>query len=846
MKYTDLHRIGAHNSGGEDTELAWLTPQDRALLHALGGSGSVDPDTGLQHFNTDDNTGDAPSGPSEGGWSDTDFEDQSHMNDYSTGRNAERSDNDPFGSTLDWGKNDYQGVVQDGRGNAVLDSFGNPVGYGGYYSGSDAYGNNGRGYDALAQGNMWSTTNNGWMSRDEVNQAIFNDINAALGTNYNINTHFLNNDFTVSAFNPHGVANTTFDENDAATTGGVANNVGRTDALGNTVSRGDMPGILSQDIAQWQNDNPGTNALMMLGLFAADPLAALAYSTASNLNSGNVVGALSSAAGAGFGTPAGAVVGALGNLASGREQSAANSVINGTLNSTGNGLGSWMAGQLDATPFEQATASMFGSGLQGGLVNSATGVAGLSNTGSTALSGGNSFYVSGDGETPSTHNTTPAETTVAEAILNPQTLAVSTPNPYNGGWNPREPRTFTGVADAAHYGERRGGQSMYSSINPVRKAQGGRVDYPEQNMHNPLERIRQIGAAQSVDGQDTELAHINPEEAALLEYLGGSGRMDPITGLRHFDDGFGIDDTTANIQALLSGSTPTPTNPSFVFDMPTDYVNNESDDAQQFTSMLPQSVAATNRFLQNPGEWNRTHDGDMGGLDYINAREMVRDMERQNAPAESSKSAWDYVTDAAGGVGAGLAKALGSAAAGVVANPVGLLAAYGQYKASKGAQREARDARDFARQQADPNYQKSLLRQDPLYRNFTINRTPRTQSNTIDPRTYGERGGQQQFNSVNPTVTRTPVALAGGGSPLQRMVQGPGGGQDDLVPAQLSPNEYVMDSDVVAALGDGNPEEGARRLDKMRENVRKHKRGTSAKKIPPKALPPEQYLKRGK
>lgn len=48
--------------------------------------------------------------------------------------------------------------------------------------------------------------------------------------------------------------------------------------------------------------------------------------------------------------------------------------------------------------------------------------------------------------------------------------------------------------------------------------------------------IRGIGERNSKDGQDSVLAHINTDEAALLEALGGSGRTDPVTGLRHFDD----------------------------------------------------------------------------------------------------------------------------------------------------------------------------------------------------------------------------------------------------------------------------------------------------------------------
>lgn len=59
----------------------------------------------------------------------------------------------------------------------------------------------------------------------------------------------------------------------------------------------------------------------------------------------------------------------------------------------------------------------------------------------------------------------------------------------------------------------------------------------------------------------------------------------------------------------------------------------------------------------------------------------------------------------------------------------------------------------------------------------------------------------------------------------------------------LAPGEYVWDADTVAALGDGSTEEGARKLDALRERIRRHKRSAPASKIPPKAKKPEQYLK---
>jgi len=90
-------------------------------------------------------------------------------------------------------------------------------------------------------------------------------------------------------------------------------------------------------------------------------------------------------------------------------------------------------------------------------------------------------------------------------------------------------------------------------------------------------------------------------------------------------------------------------------------------------------------------------------------------------------------------------------------------------------------------------------------------------------------------------------AFAGGGLGMLGMmspnlVTGHGGGQDDKVDALLSPFEYVMDADTVSALGDGNPVEGANRLDKMREEIRAHKRGAPNSSIPAKARSPLEYL----
>jgi len=61
-------------------------------------------------------------------------------------------------------------------------------------------------------------------------------------------------------------------------------------------------------------------------------------------------------------------------------------------------------------------------------------------------------------------------------------------------------------------------------------------------------------------GRDTVLAHITPQEAALLKKRGGSGSMNPSTGLPEFQEDYGVDynyDVEAQPGGFYGGETPT-------------------------------------------------------------------------------------------------------------------------------------------------------------------------------------------------------------------------------------------------------------------------------------------------
>lgn len=106
---------------------------------------------------------------------------------------------------------------------------------------------------------------------------------------------------------------------------------------------------------------------------------------------------------------------------------------------------------------------------------------------------------------------------------------------------------------------------------------------------------------------------------------------------------------------------------------------------------------------------------------------------------------------------------------------------------------------------------------------------------------YGQTGGEHNFFQ--------PVQEARGGMPTRaagHYIKGPGTGRSDEIDAKLSNDEYVMDAETVSLLGDGSPEEGARRLDQLRANLRKHKGQQLSKgKFSSNAKAPEEYLPKG-
>lgn len=107
---------------------------------------------------------------------------------------------------------------------------------------------------------------------------------------------------------------------------------------------------------------------------------------------------------------------------------------------------------------------------------------------------------------------------------------------------------------------------------------------------------------------------------------------------------------------------------------------------------------------------------------------------------------------------------------------------------------------------------------------------------------FANGGAAQAIARLRAMAEQPPMTGEGNHGP----VAGPGSGREDKIEALLSDGEYVFDAETVSLLGDGSNDEGARRLDELRQNIRKHKGQNLARgEFSQDAKPPEAYLRGG-
>jgi hypothetical protein len=154
---------------------------------------------------------------------------------------------------------------------------------------------------------------------------------------------------------------------------------------------------------------------------------------------------------------------------------------------------------------------------------------------------------------------------------------------------------------------------------------------------------------------------------------------------------------------------------------------------------------------------------------------------------------------------------------------------------------------NFARKQVSPDidYYTYGFRPEATFFEDTVQLEKPTQPGLPPPATLPPATLPPATLPGEPKVMATGglSGYAKGGSNKSRYVAGPGSGREDKIPALLSDGEYVIDAETLALLGDGSTKEGARRMDKFRANIRKHKgRALSRGRISPNAKSPNKYM----
>ena len=337
---------------------------------------------------------------------------------------------------------------------------------------------------------------------------------------------------------------------------------------------------------------------------------------------------------------------------------------------------------------------------------------------------------------------------------------------------------------------------------------------------------------------DTMLAHVSPEEVATLRGIGGSVTYNPETGLPEF---FSIGKflkkiarVAAPIAGFVIGNTIAPGIGGYLGaglgSLATSKLMGDSwkDAALQGAISGLGSYGLASAFPQTAGAMNLNSllgSGTAAGIGGAGAAGTVATgapVSLLPAGAVTSAGAAGTAGTAAGAAGAGAAAA--PAAEGLVSSLTpswGTLATLGAGAALGAGASGTEQAQQVAAAPGEPDL--GVVNYLPLNREGT--------PFSGDLLGYGYGPEHKYFDVVNPP----PVNAAHGGS-----MRGPGGGQDDRIPAMLSDGEYVVPADVVSNLGDGSNTRGAEKLDGLSRGVRRRKGG--ATRLPPKTRGIGSYL----
>lgn len=480
-------------------------------------------------------------------------------------------------------------------------------------------------------------------------------------------------------------------------------------------------------------------------------------------------------------------------------------------------------------------------------------------------------------------------------------------NPYLGGEENMPQNTFQNYMPQNMY-QTMPQNYMGQGYNMPAYAKGGAVKVAKKKpeIRSMAEKIRQKGK-----GEDTILAHINPLEAKMLKSIGGSGTINPDTGLPQFGlfnkpgkwfksvAGGGLGAVIGNILlpgvggvigGALGGAAGSKVRGRK--DVLGSALRGAGMGAALPTIAGGLGSLASNfgskgvgQFLTNYGNNN----GILPSLDYLmggggtstaaNAGNMVPNSAMGTSAGTGVSAGSTGVDNLFGSsllkkAGSFLGKPKNLLALGVAASS---LANRPKKQSAKSLAAEQKELEKSLRLSAEEMKEKEayLLAEEQMRRRVARNKfLPEERLGAIEP-IYTKTATPDEYRRNrrwleyynNPEFTGNPLPFKEGGSvkkadkPMHKNIKsteviiemgmpamhglgmflgGNSRGQDDQVHAILSDGEFVIPADVVAHLGDGNNNAGAKKLDEMIKNIRKSKGCKSG--LPPKAKCVDCYM----
>lgn len=395
---------------------------------------------------------------------------------------------------------------------------------------------------------------------------------------------------------------------------------------------------------------------------------------------------------------------------------------------------------------------------------------------------------------------------------------------------------------------------------------------------------------------DTMLAHINPREAQMLQQAGGSGTINPSTGLpEYFDFGdifkmilpIALDFIAPGIgttlgSALGASAAFAPALGGALIGAGTSAITGGNPLQGAIMGgmggglggniggmLAPEASAATQGLLgsgiagavggmatgRGPlegavqgalGSYIGNKIGGMGGSGALGAGLAAGSENFKNAMV----AGYDPQTAVAGGALSGLATSIFkpsqtavdglSSSAKPAAKSSSVLDKLGNLLPLAGLLSSAPNEAQQAVKSMSPEQQEYFNRPSVQW-DWTKMQQDAAQSNMSLSQYMAQRWPQITSGAYN-----LPVKKAKGGplSQIAYFARGSGSGRADTIDAKLSDGEYVFDAETVALLGDGSSKAGAQRLDQMRQEIRKQKgKALATGKISSDARSPLSYIR---